>query len=221
MKKVLNILIYSCIIVVVLYVLEQVLALPYLVKTVIKVPLFTLFPWLMSRRIIGLSIAYHIPKESRRLMALGMATVVLGILGAYVILGEFIDVKAITGDIGQRMQIGPQVIVIVALYTILVNSFVEEFFFRGFIFLGLSNLGYKKLGYMTSSVLFALYHITIVAAWFSLPMLFLTLMGLVIGGLIFAWFSDRTNSLVGSWLIHMSADAVIIGIGFFGIGLRS
>jgi membrane protease YdiL (CAAX protease family) len=115
------------------------------------------------------------------------------------------------------MQITNTQFVLAAIYTVFVNSFIEELFFRGYVFKGL--LKNRKIAYIFSSALFALYHVTIFKSWFSLPVFLLTMVGLFIGGLIFSYFVEKSNSFLASYLIHISADLAIVGIGIHVLGI--
>ena len=219
MKKAGLIIFYSIFTILILYVVEQVLQLPFMIKTIIKLPMFTLLPGWMLTHVYGKKIGFVWPKKHLHFMVIGMTTVVVSILSGYYIVESLVDVEVISMDITNRMQIGTGTMVLAALYTTLVNSLIEEYFFRGFLFLGLRHSGHRRLAYVVSAVLFALYHVTIFLNWFTWPVMLLALLGLVAGGLIFGWFADKTDSLIGSWLIHISADIALIAIGFFGLNL--
>lgn len=95
-----------------------------------------------------------------------------------------------------------------------VNSFLEEFFFRGFSFLSLKECLNRNLAYTFSSAMFALYHIAMTVGWFSLPVVLLALLGLYIGGIIFNYINERFNTIYLSWLIHMFANFATNTIGY-------
>lgn len=219
-KSIHKLIVYVVGTVILLFYIEQGLTLPYLWKTLIKLPLFVVIPWLV-RGGSGWSIVGQPHKKEILTMMSGAIFVVSAILLIYHGIATMIDQRAIVTDLTQRMVLGPQVLVIAAIYTTLVNAFVEEYFFRGVIFLGLKHRGKLKLGYFLSAATFALYHVGIFMTWFSLPLMGLALAGLFLGGLIFAWFADRTDSLLGSWVVHMSADAALMWVGFWGLQLFS
>lgn len=205
MKK---IMLYTIAVIVVLYFTEQVLELPYLLKTLIKLPLFTIIP-LVSLKGTPLKM----DKQHTKLMLYISLFVFLIIVIAYIVLSSFIDVSIIQEDISSRMQVTNVMLIYTGLYTIFINSFIEELFFRGFIFAKL--LGkHKILAYVFSSLAFSIYHITIFKTWFTLPMFMLMMLGLFVGGLIFSYFTEKNNSFLASWFIHMSADLAIILIGW-------
>lgn len=210
---------YGLLVVGLLYYIEQILLLPYVAKTLIKLPLFTLLPWWLLRRVLGDRLQIRLERPYVRGMLGGCMLVAVGLVGGFLLIRNSIDVSAIADDLNHRMKIGGSLMVLAALYTTFINSFIEEYFFRGLLFLGLKHQGKKGIGYLASSLLFALYHVTIFLQWFSWPMMVVAIGGLVIGGLIFAWFADRTDSLLGAWLIHITADAVLMILGMLVLGI--
>ena len=95
-------------------------------------------------------------------------------------------------------------------YIIIVNSFLEEAFFRGFI----PELFQKKLpGYIISAVLFSVYHIGIIGSWFNLLVFLVCVIGLTLVGLFLQWLSIRYKSIAANWMVHASANIAINIIG--------
>ncbi len=101
----------------------------------------------------------------------------------------------------------------VFIHIVLVNSLLEEFFFRGFLFRNLYLKGKKTYAYLFSSVLFSLYHIGIFQSWFSIPMVIFCLVGLVFAGIFFCEVDRRCQNIYGGWLIHLGANVGINVIG--------
>ena len=98
-------------------------------------------------------------------------------------------------------------------YISLVNSLLEEFFFRGFAFLMLKEIAGSKLAYLFSAGIFSLYHIAIMHSWFS-PLVFaLMLVSLFFAGLLFNWINERYHNLYASWMVHMFANLAINTVG--------
>ena len=100
-------------------------------------------------------------------------------------------------------------------YVILCNAALEEFFFRGFIFLTLYKLGQKRTAYVYSCLLFAVYHIFIMDSWFHPAVFALLLVGLAVSGVIFNELARRTDSIIGSLIVHMSANLAINLVGVY------
>lgn len=132
---------------------------------------------------------------------------------AYLVLKGWIDFNAIAQELQSKSKITPSNFIGIGLYIIIINSFLEEFFFRGFIFLNLYKEGYKKLAYAYSSVLFGVYHIAIFKTWFDPFLIGIALFGLVSVGIIFNWLDTKSNNFTNSWLVHGLADGAIILIG--------
>jgi len=198
---------------------EQVLQFPYILKTAIKLPLFLAVPVIIYKYKSNLKFSVKLKKEDLKHMALWSIFVFAVIFIAYFILQSFIDVKAISDDFNNRMLLSNTTLVFAGLYTIFVNSFIEEIFFRGFIFQGLLKAGWNKRAYIYSAALFATYHVAIFKTWFNVPLTLLVLFGLFVGGIIFAHFVKKTESFLASWLIHLAADLPIVIIGFKLLGV--
>lgn len=201
MKKI----IYAISCLIILFFVEQVFMLPYIVKTLIKLPLFTCIPLFAMR---GQKI--KLPIKSLKWILVISCFVFIVVLLAFVILQGYLDIETIKDDIENRMSISKTLFIAACLYTVFVNSFIEELFFRGYLY---QTMDYKHG--LISSILFAVYHITIFKSWFNLPMMLLILFGLIIGGLIFNLFVKKTQSILSSWLVHMSADLIIVLIGLY------
>jgi uncharacterized protein len=138
--------------------------------------------------------------------------VYLVIISAYFIAKNFINLNEISANLMSKENISKGNFVFVAIYISLINSLLEEMFFRGFAFITLKNFISLKFAYIFSALSFSLYHIFIMASWFS-PLLFILLLSsLIIAGLIFNYF-DRRSVIYNSWLIHMSANLAINTVG--------
>lgn len=208
---------YSLITVAILFVISQLFETGYFVSLATKLVLFLSLPFVINRWVLGNRIHFKMTAKNLKFMMVVSLSIIGVIIIAYFILQNVIDVTAIKSDINGRQKIDESMYLFPIFYTIFANSFIEEYFFRGFIFYGLREKPWMAA--IFSSALFAIYHIAIVATWFTLPLLLLTLTGLFIGGLIFAYFVQKTDSLFGSYLIHMAADIGVVIVGVFGMGL--
>lgn len=195
----------------------------YAVKSLCKLPLFLGIPLAFSAMGPGRPVKAYFSgwKKGLRLgLPLG-AGVFLLLLGAYRLLGGYFDFSGVTGALEANMGVTGRNFWLVSLYIALVNSFLEEFFFRGFGFLSLGEALGKNRACLFSALLFALYHISIMARWFSLPLFLLLLAGLTAAGLLFNWLDARGGSLYPSWLVHICANLAINTIGFSLFGILS
>jgi membrane protease YdiL (CAAX protease family) len=204
---------------IILYFVEQVLGVNYAVKTLSKVVLFILIPYLYIKIVKKSTLREELNfrKLDKKHLKLGFLFGIssfLIILAAYFLVGQYIDFNSIAVELENKSKITPANFIFVGLYITFGNSFLEEFFFRGFIFLSLYELKTKRLAYIYSSVLFGLYHITIFKTWFNLGLISLALFGLIAVGFIFNWLDTKSENFINSWIVHIVADSAIILIGF-------
>lgn len=203
---------------IILYYVEQVLAVSYVIKTFIKVLFFLLIPYIyfkfIKKQLSSKSMNYKnidIPHLKMGFL-FGILSFVI-VLIAYYILRDAINLQGISMELQQKSNITASSFIFVGLYITLGNSFLEEYFFRGFIFLNLYELKSKKFAYIYSSLLFALYHIGIFKTWFNIELVGLALIGLITVGFIFCWLDTKSKNFINSWIVHILADSAVILIG--------
>lgn len=209
---------------IILYYVEQVLVVSYLVKTVIKILFFIFIPYAYSKIIkkqkISKAINYkNIDKEHLKMGFLFGILSFFIILITYYLLRNIIDLKSISEKLQSNSKITASSFIYVGLYITFINSFLEEYFFRGFIFLNLYEFKRKKFAYIYSSLLFGIYHIAIFKTWFNIGLVGLALIGLISIGFIFNWLDTRSKNFINSWIVHILADSAIIIIGLRMFGL--
>jgi len=188
----------------------------YLVKSIVKLMLFSLLPVLYALRHkeYDLKNLFAFRKNGFYIaIALGVGVYAV-ILAAYILFRNVFDFSGLTSELTASTGVTKENFLFVALYISFVNSLLEEFFFRGFSFLHLKDCLSRNLAYTFSSVMFALYHIAMMLGWFSLPVILLALLGLYIGGIIFNYINERFNTIYLSWLVHMFANFATNTIGY-------
>jgi len=141
------------------------------------------------------------------------------IVGGYFITRNIIDFSNVSSSLTEGMGITAKNFIYVSLYISLMNSFLEEFFFRGFGFMTLKKYTTRKIAYIFSSALFAVYHIGMLVGMFDILTLLLLLSGLIIGGCIFNYLNELNDSIYPSWFVHMFANFAINTVGFILFGL--
>ena len=189
----------------------------YLIKSFVKIILFSLMPILYSRynRDLNLNSLFKVKSKKEIVIAIISGTAVFSfILGAYLILGGFFDFSNVVSSLSDNVGVDIDNFIFVAIYISFINSLLEEFFFRGFAFLKLKELASRKFAYIFSSLAFALYHVAMMIGWFDISLFILTLSGLFIGGIIFNYFNEKYKNIYVSWLIHMFANFAINIVGF-------
>ena len=215
-KSVISILAVTVFCCAVMALVDGVLRPGYVVKSAIKLAVFMVLPWIVSA--VAPDVVYLQllkPKKKGLLVAFGLGIALyLLILGAYFLIGPYFDFSKIAGALTANAGVTKSNFLYISLYISFVNSFLEEFFFRGFVFTNLKQLSDNTLAYLFSAAAFSLYHVAMMIGWFSVPLFLLVMFGLVAGGLIFNWLNEKLDTIYCSWLTHMFANFAINTIGF-------
>lgn len=188
----------------------------YAAKSAIKIAVFMLIPLMATRadqEILYLPLLRPKKKGLLPAIALGIGIYAV-ILGGYFLISPFFNFSQIAGALTENAGVTKENFLYVSLYISFINSFLEEFFFRGFVFTNLKQLTGRKLAYIFSAAAFSLYHVAMMIGWFSPALFLLVMMGLVIGGMIFNWLNEKLDTIYCSWLTHMFANFAINTIGF-------
>ena len=196
----------------------------YLQKSIFKIIIFMLLPLLYLKKHHHLDEIKNIFKVKRdnhsifKSFALGIGVYLL-IVGSYFTIGNYFNFNQITSSLENGIGVNSSNFIFVALYISFINSLLEEFFFRGYAFIYLKKHTSKKVSYILSSLSFALYHIAMMITWFDIILLLLLICSLFVGGLIFDFLDDKSETIYNSWFVHMFANFAIntIGLILFGI----
>lgn len=202
---------------------DAVLQPTYLIKSAIKIFLFLLVPFtyfLFNKQEFQKIKKLFTPNKKGLLTAflLGVGVFSVIIIG-YLLLKNFIDFSGIANQLTQSAGVSAKNFVFVAIYISIINSLLEEFFFRGFAFITLKSSAPRWFAYVFSSLLFAFYHFGMTAEWFNIGIFILAFLGLFIGGCIFNFLNERQENIYNSWLVHFFANLAINTIGFIIFGI--
>lgn len=214
-RRIEKVLFIAIIAIVLMFVVERFLQPNYLIKSILKLILFggTILLYLYNNKSFNQFINIKNFKYKKTSIALAMFTY-LGIIIGYFLISDFINAKQITDSLLSKENITAQNFIYVAAYISLINSFLEEAFFRGLLFLDIKNDYNRKMIHSISAVLFALYHIGIMTSWFQ-PIIFVLLIFLLyIAGVVLNILTEQNNTFIASWLIHIAANLAINTIGF-------
>jgi len=213
--------ILSCIL---LYIIEQYLGVSYILKSSIKillfigVPLFHIFLIRKTKIKDALNIECPSLKQFRAGLFMGIGAFLIIII-TYFILKEQIDLENIIVELENNVKVTKSTFIFIAIYITLINSLIEEFFFRGFIFMNLYENTNKIMASVFSALLFSLYHMAMFKTWFEPAIMVVSLLGLFLTGCIFNWLSIKSKNFINPWIVHMFGDAAIMAIGLKMFGL--
>lgn len=201
----------------IMYYVDAILALNYVSKSTFKVLLCIFLPIIYfhfdrSFKVLNL---FKISSKNQIKASLILGCIVYSfILLMYYIFRNFIDLNYISTLLNNDLSINENNFIFVFFYIALINSLLEEFFFRGFIFCSLKNNSNRLTAYIVSSLGFAIYHIGIVQKWFSFIVFLLIFIGLIFAGMLFNYLNERNNGTIyNSWFVHMFANFSINTIG--------
>lgn len=188
----------------------------YAVKSAVKLALFSGVPatFAMYDKKLELKKLLKTNKKGLGKALLFGVIIYAAIVGGYFLLKDVFDFSAITGALTGNIGVNRGNFVFVAIYISFVNSFLEEFFFRGFGFLTLRKVCPSKWAAVFSAAVFSLYHVAMMVGWFSAELYTLCIAGLFVGGLIFNLLNLKNKNIYTSWLVHMFANFAINTIGF-------
>ena len=210
--RVIGVCLISCI---VMAVVDGIVQPGYVQKSLIKVVMFLLLPFLVSKSDpnIDLKSMFRFRKQGMGTALLVGVGIFVLILGGYLVLSGFIDFSGIVGALSENAGVERKNFIFVAVYISFVNSLLEEFFFRGFLFLNLKNQVNRHLAYLISSLSFSLYHVAMMIGWFNFWLFGLVLLGLMVGGCIFNFLDEKQGTIYTSWFTHMFANLAINAVG--------
>ena len=195
----------------------------YLIKSAIKIILFLIVPFtyfLFNKQEFQKIKKLFTPNKKGILTAFLLGVGVFSvILIAYFLFKNLIDFSGIANQLTSSAGVSANNFVFVAIYISIINSLLEEFFFRGFAFITLKNLTSRPFAYIFSSALFAFYHFGMTATWFNIGIFILAVLGLFVGGCIFNFLNEKQENIYNSWLVHFFANLAINTIGFIIFGI--
>ncbi len=215
------IILFVIVIILIMAWVDLVLQANYAINSAIKLILFLLIPLclLLINRQISFRVLFHFNKKQILFSILLGLIVYIIILGVYYIIRRYIDFSNIVPLLENRVSVNKENFIFVSLYISFINSFLEEFFFRGIAFLTLKKYSSRILAYLFSAGVFSVYHIAIMVGWFEPLFLILILIGLFGAGLMFNRLNEKNGSIYTSWIVHMCANFAINTIGFILFGI--
>lgn len=193
----------------------------YLLKSAVKSMLFLILPIIYSFYDKDLKIKKIFMFNKKGIITAGIlsVSVYLVIIGGYLLLKDVFDFSKITGALTKNTGVTVNNFIFISTYISFINSFLEEFFFRGFAFITLKRIAGRKFAYFFSAGAFAVYHIAMMTGWFKISVFLIVVAGLFAGGLIFNYLNEKSETIYPSWLVHMFANFAINTIGFMLFGI--
>ncbi|MFT7615443.1 MAG: membrane protease YdiL (CAAX protease family) [Candidatus Woesearchaeota archaeon] len=190
---------------IVLTFMEMSSSISYFLKITAKLLLFVMIPLRFLRKHITFLSIKNVSKKTILYCHLTGIVIAGLILGVYKLLFSHINFTQVAYQLEATTGVTPTNFLLIGAIIVFLNSFIEEFFFRGIL--------HKKFGMYKTSAIFAVYHISIFVMWFSWWISSIALVGLFVGGIIFSKANEKSKTIYPGWIIHMWADIAIIVIG--------
>lgn len=201
-----------------MYYIESIIQPKYINKSFFKILIFCgmiLFYYLISKdHVLKSFFLINDKRKLKKIILLGVLSYLLIII-VYRILASYIDLGNIEERLSQKEGITTANCIPVFLYISIINSFLEEVFFRGFAFLQFKKYCNIKVAYLFSAISFSLYHLAILTGWFNPVLYCVVLILLTICGLLLNYFDYKNNNIYFSWIIHMFSNLSINTIGIY------
>jgi len=214
MKKDKYIVIFSVLFIIALYIVDQILQMSYFYKVMFKLCMIAI-SYLVGKNFFNMSFDFLRFKNIRSYkkgIMLSFLTFTIIFVGFFIV-NNFMDLNVLKSEFINKYKLTGYKFFIASFYLVIINSFLEEYFFRGFIFLNYEN---KKTGNILSSIMFSIYHISNFQNWFDNKLfLIIPIISLVIAGMIFNYLVSINDDIYNSYIPHMFADLSIVIIGYF------
>lgn len=132
--------------------------------------------------------------------------------GVYHILGgRLLDKAMIVAMINDQFSVTAATVLPIGLFTIFVNSLLEEFFYRGFAF-GLLVKRHRGLAFLLPAAAFTLHHVLFIRHWLAPLPLGIAALGLFVLAIVLARLYEKADSIVAPWLVHLFGDLAMMSI---------
>lgn len=197
-----------------LYLVDQVFEIAYIFKVLIKLT-FIILSAFLGKYFFNINFSFLKFKTLKRYklgIYISIFTFFIIFLG-FIIVRNFMDFETLKYEFIHKYHLDGLAFFIASFYLIFINSFIEEYFFRGFIY---KNIEKKTFANAFSSISFSIYHLPNFQNWFNNPIFLLfPLIGLIIGGLLFNYLVSESDDIYNSYIPHMFADMSLVIIGYF------
>jgi membrane protease YdiL (CAAX protease family) len=174
-----------------------------------------ILPPLVYCRAKGISLRYDIFKWQnwrsglRLSLLLGVAAAAI-FLGTYALFGDLLlDKAAITAKIKTQFSVTAATVLLIAPVTIILNSMIEEFFYRGFTYrlLAAKNIWW---GTLLPATVFTIQHLLFIYHWVTILPLVLAIVGLMVFALALQAVYSAADTIVAPWVIHVLGDVAMM-----------
>jgi membrane protease YdiL (CAAX protease family) len=160
----------------------------------------------------------RLKKNLQNLLKVGVILSLIYI-GGYFLLRSKLDFTRITEQLSNLIAVDASNIIMIGAFIIVINSLLEEFFWRGFLFKEMDLLTNKTFAYLSTGIAFSFHHIAFIYTWFDPIVNSIAIIGLVGFALIMNFLFYKFKDLFSLWIIHIMVDLVQIVMGLKILGM--
>ena len=143
--------------------------------------------------------------------AIGLITAAL-FLTLYGAVGHLlVDKVSIAAKIHAQFSVTAGTVLLIAPFTILINSLIEEFFYRGFAF-GLIARRRPMLGILLPPTVFTVQHLLFAYHWVGPGTVTIGVVALFVFSLVTQYMYHKADTIVAPWVIHICGDLAMMAI---------
>ncbi len=171
--------------------------------------------WLVAMKRVALPFWKGEMKKSVVWGVLSGVALFLLILGIYILFADYLS-----QFIGNVLEAAKNLnflehYILFSIFLSIVHSFIEEYYWRWFILNGLLVKVGKWAAMIIGSLAFASHHFIVVLQFVPLALAILATFLIFLLGMFWSYFYLKTKSIIGPWISHFFADAIIMGLGYF------
>ena len=205
--------VYSLLVVTLLLVLEGSFELTYIPKQIARIGLFFIGPTLIIYFVDKSTLLkeFKLGKptfQEMKIALISSVVIFIGTFGGYYVLRFMFDPKT-TIDGLEAIGVTVYNVLYWGLYMSIINSLVEEFFFRGFFYNSLKT-NKTKYAVIYSGALFSIYHGLLFYSIFAWYTVIFTLFGLFLVGVFLAYINRFGKGFMNSYSIHIFANIACV-----------
>jgi membrane protease YdiL (CAAX protease family) len=158
--------------------------------------------------------------KKKVILMLGIGIIIAAIyVAAFFLLKGHLDLQLIAAELGAFASINLNNIIFIGISIIIVDSLLEEFFWRGFMFDRMRKLMKPWIAYLITGIAFSFHHIMFYHGWFNLTFFIIATFGLAAYAMIMNYIFQRYKDLLSCWVVHAFADIAQISIALMVFGM--
>ncbi|HTF87561.1 MAG TPA: type II CAAX endopeptidase family protein [Planctomycetota bacterium] len=159
-----------------------------------------------------------VDRPTSRGLGIGWLTGIVGAIGVVVIfqllLRQRIDPAVVREMVSRNHLLSPGAYGLVAVYSCVFNSLLEEYLWRWFVLGKLEELMPRRLAVFASAAAFTLHHTLILATQFNTEIAVIGSIAVFAAGVTWSAIYSRTRSIWSAWLSHALIDVAVFWAGW-------